>query len=83
MDWVVLLYSGPLRHPYLDLPKPSRRDTTGALASQKLSVIKESAEAKEAQALIRNGPFCQNQVFISWLIRPWNIVTANREPFPA
>jgi uncharacterized protein len=46
-------------------------------------IVYEANTKEEAEALIRNDPFCQNQVFVSWVIRPWNVVMANRDLFPA
>lgn len=52
-------------------------DDTGAL------IVYEAATKEEAEQLIRADPFCQNGIFLSWKLRPWNPVMANREAFPA
>ena len=52
-------------------------DDSGAL------IVYEAATAEEAEQLLRGDPFCQNGIFVSWKIRPWNTVMANRELFPA
>jgi uncharacterized protein YciI len=52
-------------------------DGTGAL------IIYEAATKEEAEQLLRGDPFCQNNIFVTWVLRPWNPVMANRELFPA
>jgi hypothetical protein len=52
-------------------------DDSGAL------IVYEANTREEAEALLRGDPFCQNGIFVSWQIRPWNPVMANRELFPA
>jgi uncharacterized protein YciI len=52
-------------------------DGTGAL------IVYEAATKEEAEQLLRGDPFCENQIFVSWVLRPWNVVMANREMFPA
>jgi uncharacterized protein YciI len=52
-------------------------DDSGAL------IVYEAATAEEAEQILRGDPFCQNGIFVSWKIRPWNTVMANRELFPA
>ena len=46
-------------------------------------IIYEAATKEEAEALLKGDPFHQAGVFVSWVIRPWNPVIANRELFPA
>jgi uncharacterized protein YciI len=52
-------------------------DNSGAL------IIYEAATKEEAEQLLRGDPFCQNGIFLSWQLRPWNPVMTNRELFPA
>jgi uncharacterized protein YciI len=52
-------------------------DGSGAL------IIYEAATAEEAEQLLKGDPFSQNGVFVSYVLRPWNPVFANRELFPA
>jgi uncharacterized protein YciI len=52
-------------------------DGSGAL------IIYEAATHEEAEVLIRADPFHANGIFLSWQLRPWNPVMANRELFPA
>ena len=51
-------------------------DDSGAL------IVYEVASAEEAERLLRADPFCHGGVFVSWKLRPWNPVLANRELFP-
>ena len=43
-------------------------DGSGAL------IIYETETPEDAEALVREDPFNQNGVFVSWVIRPWNQV---------
>jgi uncharacterized protein YciI len=43
-------------------------DGSGAL------IIYDAETAEDAEALLREDPFNQNGVFVSWVIRPWNQV---------
>jgi uncharacterized protein len=52
-------------------------DGSGAL------IIYEAASRDEAEALIKADPFHQNGIFLTWQLRPWNPVIANRDLFPA
>lgn len=52
-------------------------DDSGAL------IVYEAATKEDAEDLLRGDPFCAGGVFVSWKIRPWNTVIANRELFPA
>jgi uncharacterized protein YciI len=46
-------------------------DDSGAL------MIFETDTQEEAEAILRNDPFCQNGIFASWVIRPWKTVMAD------
>jgi uncharacterized protein len=46
-------------------------------------IIYEAATKEEAEALLKADPFNQAGVFVSYVMRPWNPVIANRELFPA
>ena len=46
-------------------------------------IVYEASSKEEAETLLRGDPFHQNGVFVSWTIRPWNTVIANRDLFPA
>ena len=46
-------------------------------------MVYEAATAEHAETLLKGDPFHQAGIFVSWTIRPWNTVIANRELFPA
>jgi uncharacterized protein YciI len=52
-------------------------DAPGAL------IVYEADSVAEAEKILRGDPFHANGIFVSWKIRPWNPVFANRELFPA
>jgi uncharacterized protein YciI len=52
-------------------------DGSGAL------IIYEAGSAEEAEQVLKGDPFHANGIFVSWALRPWNAVMANRELFPA
>jgi uncharacterized protein YciI len=52
-------------------------DDSGAL------IVYEAATREEAEAILKGDPFSQNGIFLSYQLRPWNPVIANRELFPA
>ena len=52
-------------------------DDSGAL------IIYEAATKEEAEAFLKADPFNHAGIFVSYVIRPWNPVIANRELFPA
>ncbi len=52
-------------------------DESGAL------IIYEAATAEEAEKLLQGDPFHAAGIFLSYKLRPWNPVIANREAFPA
>jgi hypothetical protein len=51
-------------------------DDSGAL------IVYEADTAEAAEALLRGDPFHQAGIFVSYRLRPWNPVIANREAFP-
>jgi uncharacterized protein YciI len=51
-------------------------DGSGAL------IVYEAASAEEAEQLLQADPFHAAGVFLSWRLRPWNPVIANRTLFP-
>jgi uncharacterized protein YciI len=51
-------------------------DDSGAL------IVYEAASAEEAEKLLQADPFHHNGIFLSYVLRPWNPVIANRELFP-
>ena len=52
-------------------------DDSGAL------IVYEAGSHEEAEKLLRGDPFHQNGIFVTYQLRPWNPVIANRELFPA
>jgi uncharacterized protein YciI len=52
-------------------------DDSGAL------IIYEAGSREEAEAILKGDPFFQSGIFLSYTLRPWNPVIANRELFPA
>jgi uncharacterized protein len=46
-------------------------------------IVYEAGSKDEAETLLKGDPFHQNGIFVSWTIRPWNTVIANRDLFPA
>jgi len=46
-------------------------------------IIYEAARKEDAEAMLEADPFNKAGVFVSWVIRPWNPVMANRDLFPA
>jgi uncharacterized protein YciI len=51
-------------------------DDSGAL------IVYEAASAEEAEKLLQADPFHANGIFLSYVMRPWKPVIANRELFP-
>jgi uncharacterized protein YciI len=51
-------------------------DDSGAL------IIYEADSKEAAEALLRGDPFHQNGIFVTWQLRPWNPVMANRDLLP-
>ena len=52
-------------------------DDSGAL------IVYEAASVEEAEKLLQGDPFHQNGIFLTYVLRPWNPVIANRDLFPA
>jgi uncharacterized protein YciI len=51
-------------------------DDSGAL------IIYEADSKEEAEKLVQGDPFCQNGIFVKYVLRPWNPVLANRDLLP-
>ena len=74
----------PVHRLYLTQLKESGRlaasgpftDGSGAL------IIYEAATREEAEQILKGDPFSKNGIFVSYVLRPWNPVIANRELFP-
>ncbi len=52
-------------------------DDSGAL------IVYEAASLEEAERILKGDPFCHHGIFVTYVLRPWNPVIANRELFPA
>ena len=46
-------------------------------------IIYEAPDHETAESFIKNDPFNKEGIFISWEVRPWNCVMANKDVFPA
>ncbi len=46
-------------------------------------IVYEAGTKEEAEGFLKADPFNAAGIFISYTIRPWNTVIANRELFPA
>jgi uncharacterized protein YciI len=46
-------------------------------------IVYEANTPEEAEALVKGDPFHANGIFVRWVVRPWKVVMANRELFPA
>ncbi len=51
-------------------------DDSGAL------IIYEAGSPEEAEQILKGDPFHEAGIFVSWKLRPWNPVIANRELLP-
>ncbi len=51
-------------------------DDSGAL------IIYEADSKEAAEGLLKGDPFHQNGIFVTWQLRPWNPVMANRDLLP-
>ena len=58
-------------------PRRGRSPTAAGL------IIYETATREEAEQLLKGDPFSKSGVFVTYQLRPWNPVFANRELFPA
>jgi uncharacterized protein YciI len=41
-------------------------------------MVYEAASAEEVEAIIAEDPFAKQGVFLSWELRPWNVVLVNK-----
>ena len=41
-------------------------------------MVYEAASAEEVEAIIAEDPFARQGVFLSWELRPWNVVLVNK-----
>jgi uncharacterized protein len=75
----------PAHREYLmGLKKEGKVALAGPITDDSGAVIVYEAEsAADAEALIRADPFATGGVFVSWKIRPWNLLLVNRDLLPA
>jgi uncharacterized protein YciI len=75
----------PIHRQYLtSLKETGRLAATGPFTDDWGALIVYEADSKEAaEALLQGDPFHKHGVFVSYQLRPWNVVMANREMFPA
>jgi hypothetical protein len=67
---------GLLASGHLAISGPFTDDSGGLL-------VYETETLEETEALIRNDPFAQGGVFLTWNIRGWKPIMANPALFPA
>lgn len=46
-------------------------------------IVYETNSVEEAEKLLKGDPFYSNGIFVSYKLRPWNPVMANRELLPS
>ncbi|MFL5341030.1 MAG: YciI family protein [Gemmataceae bacterium] len=75
----------PARRQYLTtLLQQGKLAATGPFTDDSGALIVYEADTPEqAEALLKADPFHAVGVFLSWRLRPWRTVFANRELFPA
>lgn len=64
--------SGLVQQGKLVMSGPYSDDSGGLL-------IYEAESPDEAKKLVTDDPFARQGVFVSWEIRPWNVVFVNRD----
>lgn len=95
MKFAAIIEYTPDREKTEQIRPAHRQYLAGLLASGKLAIsgpftdrpgaliVYEASTAEEAETILKGDPFHANGIFVSWAIRPWNPVFANRELFPA
>jgi uncharacterized protein YciI len=75
----------PVHRQYLtSLKESGRLAATGPFTDDSGALIIYEADSKEAaEALLQADPFNKHGIFVSYQLRPWHTVMANRELFPA
>jgi uncharacterized protein YciI len=64
--------NGLIQQGKLVISGPFSDDSGGLL-------VYEAETAAEAEKLVAEDPFATQGVFVSWEIRPWNVIFVNRE----
>ena len=75
----------PVHRQYLaSLKEKGQIAATGPFTDDSGALIIYEANSKEdAEGFLKADPFNHAGVFVSYVLRPWNPVMANRELFPA
>jgi hypothetical protein len=74
----------PHREYLMGLRKAGKAAMAGPFTDDSGGLLIYEAESKEeVEQMIRNDPFGQGGVFVSWTIRPWNLLWVNRDLMPA
>jgi uncharacterized protein YciI len=83
-DTSKIMEARPAHRAYLaDLKKAGKLVVAGAFADLAGGlIVYETADAEEAERLIRDDPFFASGVFVKWVIRAWNPIMTNREMLP-
>ena len=76
-----------LRPPHRDYIQGLKKEGKVALAGPITDdsgglIVYEAESQEEVEQWMRADPFGQGGVFVSWSIRPWNIILANRDLLP-
>lgn len=94
MTYAVTIQYGPDKSKIAEFRPPHRAYLRGLIDSGKVVIagpftddsaglIAYEAESEaEVEQIIKADPFYQNGVFQSWVIKPWRIVTVNRDLLP-
>jgi len=74
----------PHREYLMGLRKAGKAAMAGPFTDDSGGLLIYEAESKEeVEQMIRADPFGQGGVFVSWTIRPWNLLWVNNDLMPA
>jgi uncharacterized protein YciI len=74
----------PHREYLMGLRKAGKAAMAGPFTDDSGGLLIYEAESKEdVEKMIRDDPFGQGGVFVSWTIRPWNLLWVNQDLMPA
>ena len=74
----------PHREYLMVLRKAGKAAMAGPFIDDSGGLLIYEAESKEeVEQMIRADPFGQGGVFVSWTIRPWNLLWVNNDLMPA
>jgi len=79
-DAALIAKTRPAHREYLtDLQKAGRLVISGPFTDDSGGLLVYEAEtAEQAEELIAADPFARQGVFLSWVVRPWNVIFINR-----